>query len=50
MPKFMTEFFPNLVSKGGTIDLCQYCHEKVHFILEPIRFALKYEIELKSPR
>jgi len=36
----MTKFYPNLKGKGGTIDLCPTCHDKVHYILEPIHLAL----------
>lgn len=46
VPKFLTEFFPNLTGRGGTIDLCPHCHEKVHYLLEPIQIALKYEVKL----
>jgi len=46
VPKFMTKFYPNLKGKGGTIDLCPTCHDKVHYLLEPIRLALKHEVEL----
>jgi len=48
VPKFMTKFYPNLKGKGGTIDLCSTCHDKVHYILEPIHLALKHEVELDN--
>jgi len=48
VPKFMTKFYPNLKGKGGTIDLCPTCHDKVHYILEPIHLALEHEVELNN--
>jgi len=48
VPKFMTKFYPNLKGKGGTIDLCPTCHDKVHYLLEPIHLALKHEVELDN--
>jgi len=48
VPKFMTRFYPNLKGKGGTIDLCPTCHDKVHYLLEPIRLALKHEVDLNA--
>jgi len=48
VPKFMTKFYPDLKGKGGTIDLCPTCHDKVHYILEPIHLALKHEVELEN--
>jgi len=48
VPKFMTRFYPSLKGRGGTIDLCPTCHDKVHYLLEPIRLALKHEVELEA--
>jgi len=28
--------------------LCPTCHDKVHYILEPIHLALKHEVELEA--
>jgi len=48
VPKFMTKFYPDLKGRGGTIDLCPTCHDKVHYLLEPIHLALKHEVELEA--
>jgi len=48
VPKFITKFYPDLKGKGGTIDLCPTCHDKVHYLLEPIRLALKHEVDLNA--
>jgi len=48
VPKFMTKFYPDLKGRGGTMDLCPTCHDKVHYLLEPIRLALKHEVDLNA--
>jgi len=40
IPKFLTELFPELKGKGGTIILCANCHRLLHWLLKPIEDAL----------
>jgi len=42
------EILPEPQGEGGTIDLCPTCHDKVHYLLEPIHLALKHEVELEN--
>jgi len=50
VPKFITRFYPNLKGKGGTIDLCPTCHDKVHYLLEPIHLVLKHEVDIREDK